>query len=93
MHHTNQEFRTLLPVRILSCYGYRFPRTVAYDWIGIEGAFTLHGGSERTLILEMAHRGLPPAESAVRLTVFGPSDYYDPEEAAPIETLPPDGTS
>lgn len=93
MAHTDQEFTMQLPLRIMKCHGYRFPKFASLDWKGIEGTIELRGASSRRVLLDLNYRDLPKGEQAVRISVEDSNVRYDPDELPPIEPMPKDKPS
>ena len=78
--HSSTEFRSSLPIRVLSCYGYRFPKHALYDWFVWDGEFTPdHRKGRYWLKMELAKTGLPGDESALRLSVENASNEELPK--------------
>jgi hypothetical protein len=88
--HTNQEFTMQLPMGVMRCYGYRFPRYADYDWDGMLGTITLRGHRGRRLILDLNYRDLPHGESAMRLAIEESGVSYEPDEQEPIRPMASD---
>jgi hypothetical protein len=65
---TSYEWSSALPMRILECYGYRFPRPFPH-WEGWTGTVSLPTRLEdRALILEMDLRDRDPRHEAIRFS-------------------------
>jgi hypothetical protein len=90
MPHTNQEFSMLLPQRIMTCYGYRFPKFASYDWKDMEGSIELRGAGDRRILMDLNYRDLPNGEQAVRVSVEDSNTRYDPSDLPPIEPMSKD---
>lgn len=90
MNHTNQEFSMQLPQRIMTCHGYRFPKSASLDWKGIEGTIELRSASNRRVLMDLNYRDLPNGEQAVRVSVEDSNVRYDKDELPPIEPMPKD---
>lgn len=79
-HHTSYEFIDQAPKRILTCYGYQFPRNSEWgDWKS-EISMLDH---DRWLELEIDFSGFKGEEGAIRLSSFAP----DKDDA--LVELPP----
>ncbi len=82
IQNTNQEFRADLPLRILHCYGYAFPRYAEYDWDVSKGHFRLHGRlDDRRLLLNV--EALPgEGDSAIWISVV-PNNVVEDDKGPP----------
>ncbi len=90
MDHTSLEFRSLLPLSVLRCYGYKFPKFVSYDWGNWTSNIKLHGEKQdRTLAMEvdLSRRSAP--NGAVRISVTPENPGKDDVDLAPLGTDAP----
>jgi hypothetical protein len=85
--HTNQEFSMELPLRIMTCHGYRFPRFASNDWRKITGTIELQGARGRRVLLDFAYGILPAGEQATRLSVSNEDASADPDARPAIRSL------
>lgn len=90
MGNTNQEFAMILPQDIMSCYGYRFPEGAFNDWDNMLGTIRLRSVDGRELDLDLNYRDLPKGEAAMRLSLGGPGQKYEPKKLPPIAPMPHD---
>jgi len=80
------EFRSLLPQRILTCYGYRFPK--AANWSDWKSTIALWQDDD-LMTLEIDFADLDRDEGAVRLSAFAPDKDDSGAELPPLMALPP----
>jgi hypothetical protein len=84
MHHTSYEFADQAPKRILTCYGYRFPRDSEWgDWKS-EVTILDH---DRWLKLDIDFVSFKREEGAIRLSSFAPDKDDALVELPPLAPL------
>lgn len=89
MDNTSIEFRNNLPMRVMRCYGYRFPKYAAYDWHDWAGSFTLHPpGSDRELELEVDLDSRLDPDAAVRISALPDNADRSKDDADPPPLAP-----
>jgi hypothetical protein len=90
--HTSTEFPTNLPMRILTCYGHRFPKSS--DWSGWKSDISLFA-DDRELLLEIDLLTMRNETGAIRLSSFAPGKDDALAEMSPLMELglstPPPG--
>ena len=77
-----------LPRRIMTCYGYRFPKSASNRWSHIAGTITLRDAPRYRLVMDLNYRDLPGGEVAVRVAREASGERYEPEDLPPIEPMP-----
>ena len=85
MHHTSYEFADQAPKRILTCYGYRFPRNSEWGHWKSDIDILNH---DRWLQLEIDFATLKGEEGAIRLSSFAPNKDDALVELPPLAPLP-----
>lgn len=88
MENTSHEFTMMLPLAVMSCYGYHLPKYASYDWSGIAGTIKLKQGDDYALVLDLDYRGLPDGEVAIRVSRYAPEPLPPIMPLAPIESEP-----
>ncbi len=85
MENTSREFRASLPLRVLSCYGYSFPKFPQYDWDDWTGVVKLHGQkSDRQMTMEVDLTGRKSPASTVRISVVPDNPSIADGEPPPL---------
>ena len=84
-HNTSYEFADLAPKRILSCYGYRFPRNSEWGAWKSEIDILDH---DRWLKLDVDFSGFEGEEGAIRLSSFAPDEDDALLELPPLAPIP-----
>jgi hypothetical protein len=81
VRNTSQEFPDLLPRKILTCHGYRFPDLSTWDqW---KSVINLSNGSANQISLTIDFTDRKIADRAIRLAVLAD------DSSAAVESLPP----
>ena len=80
--NSSREFSAILPMRILTCYGYQFPHY--RSWSNWHSDIELWE-DERLMLLEVRFAGIDSAEHAIRLSVFDDSIDETIAELPPIK--------
>lgn len=88
MENTSREFRNMLPVRVLRCMGYRFPRQPSFEWHVSDGEFRNTQNDGSWLILEVSSKFPNPMESAVRISYENVDRRFEPDDLPDIQPLP-----
>jgi hypothetical protein len=84
LDNTSWEFRARLPISILQCFGYGFPKDPAGDWAVYDGQFSHEYSKGNWLKMELASKGLPGTETALRLYVDSINRNFAPDELDPV---------
>lgn len=87
MDHTSREFRNMLPIRILKCWGYRFPDDAGFGWRVRDGQILHQRKNGSWLVMDIAANGLEPGESAIRISYDTVDRRLDPDELEPVRSL------
>ena len=93
MNNTSLEFRDSLPIRALSCYGYKFPKFASYDWndwtatINLPGELSGHS-TNRSMIMDIDLNNRDAPNSAVRISAIPDKPSVD-DKAEPALDLHP----
>lgn len=82
--HTSFEFSSVLPMRILECHGYKFPRPFP-SWGEWKSEMTV---GERGL-LEINFADLKGETGAIRFSTFAPNHDDATDELPPLTAMPP----
>lgn len=87
LESTSREFRNTLPIRILKCWGYRFPKDAGYGWHVSEGHFIQQRKNGSWLVMDIASRGLQPDEQAIRISYDTVDRKLEPDELPAVQPL------
>jgi hypothetical protein len=87
MENTSREFRNTLPIRVLKCWGYRFPKDAGHGWHVGEGHFTHERKNGSWLVMDIASFNLQQGELAVRFSYDTVDRRLDPDDLEPIQPL------
>jgi hypothetical protein len=83
--HSPSEFSTYLPIGILECYGYQFPKP--YDeWANWRSDIQL-SGYKRQLLLEVNFLGFEGESGAIRLSAFADNVFNATAPLPPMGAL------
>ncbi len=85
--HVSYEFATYLPMGILECYGYRFPRPYP-QWEGWKAKIPLRNQG-RFGLLEVDFADSKDEEGAIRFSTFAPGHDDATDELPPLTAMAP----
>jgi hypothetical protein len=77
MNHASLEFRAALPLRVLRCYGYRFPQGAPLAWDKWNAEITLKQSSDRSLRLHVDLNPEEPSGAAVGISAVPDNESAD----------------
>lgn len=87
LDNTSHEFRSILPIRIQKCMGFRFPGAAKAYWGLTDGQVSRAGHDGTSIVLELSCRGMAPAESAIRISFDSDDRRLEPDELPPIASM------